>query len=171
MKNNSKVEPEIRLERSDDATEIDNLHSVTFGPGRYTKSAYRYREKREHLIDISFVLVDQNQIIGSVRYWEILVNNAPALLLGPIVIHPDYRGCGYGVKLIDYSVNKCNGANHNIIILIGDLSYYSKIGFKRMLGKKIVFEGPVNNDRVLYREIKTNIIEDSSKIIIKRYPD
>ncbi len=171
MKNNSKVEPEIRLERSDDANEIDNLHSVTFGPGRYTKSAYRYREKREHLIDISFVLVDQNQIIGSVRYWEILVNNAPALLLGPVVIHPDYRGCGYGVKLIDYSVNKCNGANHNIIILIGDLSYYSKIGFKRMLGKKIVFEGPVNNDRVLYREIKTNIIEDSSKIIIKRYPD
>ena len=171
MKNNSKVEPEIRLERSDDANEIDNLHSVTFGPGRYTKSAYRYREKREHLIDISFVLIDQNQIIGSVRYWEILVNNAPALLLGPIVIHPDYRGCGYGVKLIDYSVNKCNGANHNIIILIGDLSYYSKIGFKRMLGKKIVFEGPVNNDRVLYREIKTNIIEDSSKIIIKRYPD
>ncbi len=171
MKNNSKVEPEIRLERSDDATEIDNLHSVTFGPGRYTKSAYRYREKREHLIDISFVLVDQNQIIGSVRYWEILVNNAPALLLGPIVIHPDYRGCGYGVKLIDYSVNKCNGANHNIIILVGDLSYYSKIGFKRMLGKEIIFAGPVNNDRVLYREIKTNIIEDSSKIIIKRYPD
>lgn len=171
MKNNSKVEPEIRLERSDDANEIDNLHSVTFGPGRYTKSAYRYREKREHLIDISFVLVDQNQIIGSVRYWEILVNNALALLLGPIVIHPDYRGCGYGVKLIEYSVNKCNEANHNIIILVGDLSYYSKIGFKRMLGKEIVFAGPVNNDRVLYREIKTNIIEDSSKIIIKRYPD
>ena len=171
MKNNSKVEPEIRLERSDDANEIDNLHSVTFGPGRYTKSAYRYREKREHLVDISFVLVDQNQIIGSVRYWEILVNNALALLLGPIVIHPDYRGCGYGVKLIEYSVNKCNEANHNIIILVGDLSYYSKIGFKRMLGKEIVFAGPVNNDRVLYREIKTNIIEDSSKIIIKRYPD
>ena len=171
MKNNSNSEPEIRLERSDDAAEIDNLHSVTFGPGRYTKSAYRYREKREHLIDISFVLVDQNQIIGSVRYWEILVNNTPALLLGPIVIHPDYRGRGYGAKLIDYSVNKCNDANHNIIILVGDLSYYSKIGFKRMLGKEITFAGPVNNDRVLYREIKTNIIEDSSKIIIKRYPD
>ena len=171
MKNNSMVEPEIRLERSDDATEIDNLHSVTFGPGRYTKSAYRYREKRDHLIDISFVLVDKNQIIGSVRYWEILVNNAPALLLGPIVIHPDYRGCGYGVKLIEYSVNKCNEANHNIIILVGDLSYYSKIGFKRMLGKEITFAGPVNNDRVLYREINTNIIEDSSKIIIKHYPD
>ncbi|MEL0185020.1 MAG: N-acetyltransferase, partial [Hyphomicrobiales bacterium] len=61
--------------------------------------------------------------------------------------------------------------NHNIIILVGDLSYYSKIGFKRMLGKEITFAGPVNNDRVLYREIKTNIIEDSSKIIIKRYPD
>ncbi len=171
MKNNSMVEPEIRLERSDDTTEIDNLHSVTFGPGRYTKSAYRYREKRDHLIDISFVLVDKNQIIGSVRYWEILVNNTPALLLGPIVIHPNYRGRGYGVKLIDYSVNKCNEANHNIIILVGDLSYYSKIGFKRMLGKEITFAGPVNNDRVLYREIKTNIIEDSSKIIIKRYPD
>jgi predicted N-acetyltransferase YhbS len=171
MKNNSKVEPEIRLERSDDATEIDNLHSVTFGPGRYTKSAYRYREKRDHLIDISFVLVDKNQIIGSVRYWEILVNNAPALLLGPIVINPDYRGRGYGAKLIDYSVNKCNEANHNIIILVGDLSYYSKVGFKRMLGKEITFAGPVNNDRVLYREIKTNIIEDSSKIIIKPYPD
>ena len=88
----------IRKEQEIDNTEINTLYTNSFGPGRYAKSAFRYREKYDHLIDISQVLICQNKLIGSVRFWNILVNNKKSLLLGPIVMHRDYRGQGFGKR-------------------------------------------------------------------------
>ena len=84
------------------------------------------------------------------RYWNILVNSKPALLLGPVVIHPNYRGEGYGKELLECSIQNCKISNFKLIFLIGDFIYYSKIGFKKLEEKKISFVGPVNKDRLLY---------------------
>lgn len=161
----------IRKEQEIDNTEINILYTNSFGPGRYAKSAFRYREKYDHLIDISQVLICQNKLIGSVRFWNILVNNKKSLLLGPIVMHRDYRGQGFGKRLLKDSILNCKNLGHNLIILVGDLSYYSKIGFKRIGQKKILFEGPVNYERVLYIEFNKSIIEHSADIKINKFID
>ena len=70
----------IRKEQEIDNTEINTLYTNSFGPA-LRKSAFRYREKYDHLIDISQVLICQNKLIGSVRFWNILVNNKKSLLL------------------------------------------------------------------------------------------
>ncbi len=161
----------IRKEQEIDNTEINTLYTNSFGPGRYAKSAFRYREKYDHLIDISQVLICQNKLIGSVRFWNILVNNKKSLLLGPIVMHRDYRGQGFGKRLLKNSILNCKNLGHNLIILVGDLSYYSKVGFKRIGPKKILFEGPVNYERVLYIEFNKSIIEHSADIKINKFID
>lgn len=161
----------IRKEQEIDNTEINTLYTNSFGPGRYAKSAFRYREKYDHLIDISQVLICQNKLIGSVRFWNILVNNKKSLLLGPIVMHRDYRGQGFGKRLLKDSILNCKNLGHNLIILVGDLSYYSKVGFKRIGPKKILFEGPVNYERVLYIEFNKSIIEHSADIKINKFID
>ena len=128
-------------------------------------------KKYDHLIDISQVLICQNKLIGSVRFWNILVNNKKSLLLGPIVMHRDYRGQGFGKRLLKDSILNCKNLGHNLIILVGDLSYYSKVGFKRIGPKKILFEGPVNYERVLYIEFNKSIIEHSADIKINKFID
>ncbi len=161
----------IRGEREPDNHEIEMLYSSSFGPGRYAKSTYRYRENNDHLIDISQVIICGNNLIGSVRFWDILVNNENSLLLGPITMHPDFRGQGYGEKLLYHSVMNCKNLGHNLIILVGDLAYYSKVGFKKIGQKRILFEGPVNSQRVLYIEFNKSIIEDSPIIKINKFTD
>ena len=128
-------------------------------------------KKYDHLIDISQVLICQNKLIGSVRFWNILVNNKKSLLLGPIVMHRDYRGQGFGKRLLEDSILNCKNLGHNLIILVGDLSYYSKVGFKRIGQRKILFEGPVNYERVLYIEFNKSIIEHSTDIKINKFID
>ena len=161
----------IRSEQEIDNAEINILYANSFGPGRYVKSAFRYREKYDHILGISQVLICQNKLIGSVRFWNILVNNKNSLLLGPIVMHRDYRGQGFGKRLLKDSILNCKNLGHNLIILVGDLSYYSKIGFKRIGQKKILFEGPVNYERVLYIEFNKSIIQDSADIKINKFID
>lgn len=161
----------IRLEQLQDKDGIEELYGLSFSPGRYVKTVFRMREKYDHLINISHVALIGDNIIGSVRYWNILVNSSPALLLGPVVIHPNYRGEGYGKELLECSIQNCKISNFKLIFLIGDFLYYSKIGFKKLEEKKISFVGPVNKDRLLYINFGDNIIEDHEKIIIRSYKD
>ena len=161
----------IRKDKEIDNTEINTLYTNSFGPGRYVKSTFRYREKYDHLMDISQVIICQSKLIGSVRFWNILVNNKNSLLLGPIVMHSDYRGQGFGMRLLKDSILNCKNLGHNLIILVGDLSYYSKVGFKRIGQRKILFEGPVNYERVLYIEFNKSIIEHSADIKINKFID
>ena len=43
----------IRKEQEGDNTEINALYANSFGPGRYVKSTFRYREKYDHLMSLS----------------------------------------------------------------------------------------------------------------------
>ena len=57
---------------------------------------------------------------------------------------------GIGAALMEASVEaaKIQGWDH--IILVGDLSYYGKFGFKVVPRNQIVMPGPVDAERLLY---------------------
>jgi len=42
---------------------------------------------------------------------------------------------------------------HRLVILIGDEPYYRRFGFRRVPGGRLSLPGPVNPDRLLYREL------------------
>ena len=90
----------IMPETADDALTIERLHERTFGPGRYTKTAYRLRERNAHRLELSFTARIGTLLVGSVRLSPIRIGDTAALLLGPLTVEPPFRERGIGYALI-----------------------------------------------------------------------
>src|ERR1039457_2183366 len=84
----------ILPETADDALAVERLHERTFGPGRYARSAYRIRESRGHVLDLSFTARIGTLLVGSGMLTPICIRETPALLLGPLTVEPPFREHG-----------------------------------------------------------------------------
>jgi predicted N-acetyltransferase YhbS len=143
----------ILAETPDDALAIDRLHERTFGPGRYAKSAYRIREGRAHLLELSFTARIGTLLIGSVRLTPIHIGDAPGLLLGPLTVEPPFRERGIGSALIKSALAQAKAKGHKLVLLVGDEPFYVKAGFKRIPKGQVTMPGPVDPARLLVAEL------------------
>src|SRR5712691_1991492 len=100
----SELNVTITAETADDEAAIERLNERTFGPGRYARSAYRIREGRAHLPELSFTARIGTLLVGSVRLTPICIGETPALLLGPLTVEPPFRERGVGATLIKRSL-------------------------------------------------------------------
>jgi predicted N-acetyltransferase YhbS len=120
----------IRQERQADAAARDNLLDVSYGPARFAKASERLREGRRPADALSFVAVDDGRLVGTVRLWHIsLGRNRPALLLGPLAVHPDCRKRGTGSALTRRAIREAARLGHGAVLLVGDAPYYGRFGF------------------------------------------
>ncbi len=134
----------IEIEASADAAAVNALVLAAFGPGRFAKTAERLRERSR--IAAGFVAREDGRIIGSVRLWAITVGVQPALFLGPIAVSTDNRRAGLGADLVQACVDH---AGETGILLVGDLPYFGRFGFRVASDTQLV--GPVDQRRVLWR--------------------
>ena len=132
---------------------VEALNDLAFGPGRFAKTAYRLREGREGLPQLSFVATDSDVLCGSVRYWSVLIGKTPALLLGPLAVHPQRQNQGIGRTLMELSLSRATELGHRLVILVGDPPYYARVGFAPVPLGQIAMPGPVDPQRILYREL------------------
>src|SRR3974390_3861726 len=86
----------ILPETADDAVAVERLHERTFGPGRYARTAFRIREGRGHLLDLSFTARIGTLLVGSLRLTPICIGETPALLLGPLTVRTPFPSPGSG---------------------------------------------------------------------------
>lgn len=142
-----------KLAPADEAA-IEKLDERAFGPGRFARTAYRLREGVEPDYDLSFVAHVGTLLVGANRMTPILVDLTPALLLGPLTVEPAFRSQGVGEALMKKSLDAAVGAGHGLALLVGDEEYYSRAGFARVPCGKITMPGPVDPDRLLYRELR-----------------
>jgi predicted N-acetyltransferase YhbS len=149
----------ILPETADDALAIERLHERTFGPGRYARSAYRLREGRGHVLDLSFTASIGSLLVGSLRLTPICIGEAPALLLGPLTVEPPFRERGVGTALIERALEDAKAAGHKLVVLVGDEPFYGKSGFKRIPKGQVKFPGPVDPARLLVAELKSGAFE------------
>jgi predicted N-acetyltransferase YhbS len=149
----------ILPETPDDATAIERLHERTFGPGRYTKTAYRIREGVGHRFELSFTARIGSLLVGSVRLSPVLIGKVPALLLGPLTVEPPFRERGIGQALIERAIKEAKAKDHRLILLVGDEPYYAKTGFKRIPKGRATMPGPVDPDRLLVAELVAGAFE------------
>jgi predicted N-acetyltransferase YhbS len=144
----------ILPETADDALAIERLHERTFGPGRYARSAYRIREQIEHRLELSFTARIGTLLVGSVRLSHIRIGDTPALLLGPLTVEPPFRNHGIGQALIEQALAAGKAAGHKLVVLVGDVSYYGRFGFKPIPKRQAVMPGPVDPARLLVAELE-----------------
>jgi len=139
----------IQTESPDDYEAVEQLAAIAFGPGRFARSAFRLREGVAHEPELSFTLHRSGKLAGSVKLTKILIGEDVALLLGPLVISPDYKNDGLGASLMNKAIQSAREAGHEAIILVGDLDYYKKFGFEQVNYGQIEFPGPADPSRIL----------------------
>lgn len=135
---------------------IEHLLDLSFGSDRHSKTSYRLREGNCAVPGLSLVVRDQNVgISGTISFWPLAIGEAetPALLLGPLAVHPDRQGKGIGLKLMREGLARAKAMAHALVVLVGDEPYYSKVGFRKLPPGFITLPGPVNHDRFLYLDL------------------
>ena len=138
----------LSCETSEDWWEVEALYDLCFGPSREALSSYRLRYGVTPINLLSLVARDLDGILaGAIRYWPVLVGDAPALLLGPIAVHPTRQGEGLGGLLIRESLKGAPAQDWDRVLLVGDAPYYSRFGFEPLSG--VVMPPPTNPKRVL----------------------
>lgn len=150
-----------------DLAAIEKLDERAFGPGRFARSAYRLREGIEPLYDLSFVARVGTLLVGANRITPIRCGDEPALLLGPLTVDPAFRSGGIGEALVMKSLEAGRAAGHRLVLLVGDMSYYGKMGFQPVPQGRLVFVGPVDPERLLYCELVEGAF-DSMKGKVRR---
>ena len=106
----------IRLEKTEDYHEVENLTREAFWnvyrPGcteHYVLN--QYRTSPDFIPELDFVMEENGKIIGHVMFSkaEIMLDDGTSLTswtFGPISIHPDYKRKGYGLKLLQYALER-----------------------------------------------------------------
>jgi predicted N-acetyltransferase YhbS len=155
---------DIRAERKDDEAVIEALVTLGFGPGRFAKTAYRLREGVAPVSSLCFVAegAEDHALLGSVRFWPILVGGRQALLLGPLAVKPELRGQGIGIALMQRGLDAARRGGHDSVILVGDEPYYARVGFTRLKPGQVRFPGPVDQNRVLGLALKGGALDSLS---------
>lgn len=136
------------------ADAIDEINEEAFGPGRFTRAAHFIREGGGHDLRLSFVVMDGETLVASVRMTAITIGTMPAWLLGPIVVRPRYKSAGIGKELIMRALEGAKKTNAELVILVGDAPYYERFGFHVLAADKVVMPAPINPTRFLGYELK-----------------
>ncbi|MFQ5621876.1 MAG: GNAT family N-acetyltransferase [Paracoccaceae bacterium] len=146
----------ISNETADDAAEVEYLFDLAFAPGRTALSSYRLRDGVGPVAELSLVARDELDVLaGAIRYWPVRIGAAgtPALLLGPVAVHPTRQGEGLGALLMHESLSRAAGLGWSRVVLVGDEPYYGRFGFTRALARALDFPPPTNPERLLAREL------------------
>lgn len=138
--------------------EIEAINDEAFGPGRFVLAAYKIREAGGHDRSMSFVAVEDETVIASVRMTRVAAGAGRALMLGPLAVRPSFKNLGIGRRLVAIALEAAAKAGAPAVMLVGDEPYYGPLGFKRFPRGQITMPRPVDLDRLLHHEIRPGAV-------------
>ena len=143
----------IRLEQPADYRKVENLTREAFwnvyAPGCVEHYVLNlYRNNPDFIPELDFVMEEDSfqqtqynlssptgkKIIGHVMFSKAKIVKEdgtilPAWTFGPISIHPDYKRKGYGLKLLQYALEKAKAMGIGVICMEGNIDFYKHAGF------------------------------------------
>lgn len=79
---------------------------------------------------LSLVARHKGQIIGQVALSPAQVGEGRYLCVGPLAVSPQFQGNGVGSALMGHALGVAQAYGRDGVVLQGDLTYYSRFGFK-----------------------------------------
>ena len=143
----------------DDLPDIKALHALAFGPGRFTRTAYRIREGTGDISPFCLAAILEQRIAAALRLTQITIGGTPnALMLGPLVVAPDLAGQGIGRELVRQGLANAKARGIRLVLLVGDAPYYARFGFAQVPPNQIQMPGPVDPARLLAVELEAGVL-------------
>ena len=131
---------EIRLERRTDYKEVEHLVREAFWnvyrPGCYEHLIiHNMRHDSSFIPQLDYIIEKDNRIIAQIAYStnDMCIDDEKTetvVTLGPVSVHPDYQGEGFGTKIIEYTLEKAKEMDIPYVFTIGDEDFYNRFGFE-----------------------------------------
>ena len=129
----------IRLERSDEHRDVENLVRETFWNVYRPGCSEHYvihvlRDDPAFVKELDFVMEQNGRLIGQNVFMKTVIQAddgrvVPVLTMGPIGILPELKRQGYGKALLDYSLEKATELGFGAVLFEGNIDFYGKSGF------------------------------------------
>ncbi|WP_426437504.1 GNAT family N-acetyltransferase [Bradyrhizobium genosp. P] len=162
---------EIRRERRSDVADREHLLDAAFGQGRLAKTSERLREGRKPALGLAFVARQAGRLVGTLRLWPVVTGTGHmCLLLGPLAVAADARGCGIGAALMRKALHKARALGHRAVLLVGDAAYYTRFGFSAERTGALRMPGPYERDRLLACEFVPDALRGARGLIAATCP-
>ncbi|MBB5226729.1 N-acetyltransferase [Treponema ruminis] len=155
----------IRVEEPRDYRTVENLTRDSFWnvyrPGCTEHYVLHcYRSNPDFIPELSLVMEKDGQIIGHVMFSkaELSIEESgkptgeklPIWTFGPISIHPDFKRQGYGLKLLNFALEKAKALGFGFICMEGNINFYRHAGFDLASKLHIHYHAEPKNSEVPY---------------------
>ncbi|MGE3917208.1 MAG: GNAT family N-acetyltransferase [Hyphomicrobiaceae bacterium] len=155
-----------------DMPAIAALSARVFGPGRFVRTAYRVREGTPDVSEFCRVALLGDRVVAAIRMTEITIGGrGGALLLGPLAVASELANQGHGRRLIAESLDAARADGRKLVLLVGDLPYYGRLGFVAVRPGQIAMPGPVDPARLLAFELEAGALASFSGMVAGGIPE
>lgn len=146
----------IRTEKEKEYREVENLVRESFWnvyrPGCLEHYVlHQLRKDAAFVPELDFVMEMGGQIIGQNMFMKAFIQaddgrKIPIMTMGPICIAPDLKRKGYGMILLDYSLEKAKELGCGAICMEGNIDFYGKSGYRQASEFGIRYHGLTEDD-------------------------
>lgn len=123
-----------------------------FGADRHLRTAYLLREGMHAIDHLSFGILDDGILVGSIQCWAIRADKADLTLVGPVAVSSDRQSQGIGKQLMQLMLD-ASTLSDPPMVMIGDPEYYGRFGFAAKGTEGWTLPGPWEPRRLLLRNI------------------
>jgi putative acetyltransferase len=129
----------IREERLSDRAAIRVLYRTIFGRENESQLVDRLRDDGLHVA--SLVAADGDEVIGHVLFSDLRIETQTGPMRGaalaPIGVLASRQRTGIGSELIRDGMQICREKGRSAVLVLGDPQYYSRLGFRADLAKRL----------------------------------
>lgn len=124
----------IRQEREADFDTIRTIVKESFAEAEHTdvdeyRLIDRLRKTDDYIPELSLVAEINGKIVGHIMFSRIHIDNAEALALAPLAVHPEYQHRGIGKTLIRVGHHIAKKMGYCCSVVLGAPEYYTKSGY------------------------------------------
>jgi predicted N-acetyltransferase YhbS len=152
----------IRSEKPSEFRLIYDLVKVAFqtaqvSNGQEQDFVNRLRAGNGYIPQLALVSEQDGQIIGHIMLTKTTVScrglKHEVLLLAPLAVALEHRGCGVGSQLIMESFTRAKNLGYQAVLVVGNPAYYARFGFKPSVSFGITHNPPIPDPYVMACEL------------------